>query len=101
MGLCTLGVVWFAWSLWNLESSDFGGGPRDSADESYRTESLQLDETETESSSSALTGTQAATLEDLTLIDSEFSRMLALYNFALDIEETEILDLIAQTKIHR
>ena len=98
MGLCTLGVVWFAWSLWNPETRDRVEILRDSSDISNRTESLQLDETETESSTSALTGTQAATLEDLTLIDSEFSRMLALYNFALDIEETEILDLIAQTK---
>ena len=88
----------FAWSLWNPESSDFGGGPRDSADESYRTESPQLAEPKTESDSSALEGTQASTLEELTLIDSEFSRILALYNFALNVDESEVLDLIAQTK---
>ena len=98
MGLCTLGVVWFAWSLWNPESGNLVEAPRDSADESNRTESHEIAEADTELASSALAGTQATTFEELTLIDSEFLRGLALYNFALNVDETEILDLIAQTK---
>ncbi|MCY4142145.1 MAG: hypothetical protein OXG08_00455 [Gammaproteobacteria bacterium] len=98
MGLCTLGVVWFAWSLWNPESRDLSEVPRELADESDRTESQQLAEPKTDSASSALAGTPAATLEELTLIDGEFSRGLALYNFALNVDETDILDLIAQTE---
>lgn len=98
MGLCTLGVVWFAWSLWNPESRDLSEVPRDLADESDRTESHELAEAKTESASSALAGAQADTLEDLTLIDSEFSRVLALYDFAQNVDETNIPDLIAETK---
>ncbi len=62
MGLCTLGVVWFAWSLWNPESGDLSEVPRDLADESDRTESHELAEVDRELASSALAGTQATTL---------------------------------------
>ena len=66
------------WSLANTGSSDPIGQSHDSTVEPNQTD--------------------PSTLEEFTLIDSQFSRILALYNFVLGVDEADFLDLIEQTE---
>ena len=77
-GCAAIACVWMGWSLANPESGDPVGLAHDSTVEPNQTE--------------------PSTLEELALIDSQFSRILALYNFALGVDEADFLDLIEQTE---
>ena len=77
-GCVAIAFVWMGWSLANPESSDAVGLSHGSTVEPNQTE--------------------PSTLEELTLIDSQFLRILALYNFALGVDEADFLDLIEQTE---
>ncbi len=77
-GCAAIACVWMGWSLANTGSSDPIGQSHDSTVEPNQTD--------------------PSTLEELTLIDSQFSRILALYNFALGVDEADFLDLIEQTE---
>ena len=95
-GCAAIACVWIAWSFWNPESGDRGGLIHDTPIDPSQTESLEL--AEAGSTSSALSETSPATLEELTQIDSQFSRIRALYNFALGVDEADFLALIEQTE---
>lgn len=95
-GCAAIACAWIAWSFWNPESGDRGGLIHDAPIDPSQTESLEL--AEAGSTSSALSETAPASLEELTQIDSQFSRIRALYNFALGVDEADFLALIEQTE---
>ena len=92
MGVCTFGVVWFAWSLWNPATTGSDGDWQDITADSIRTESSES--AGLESASSDLEAATAETFEAIARMESGFSRNLVLYSFVLDFDETQLLELI-------
>lgn len=88
-------ALWIGWSVWSPADTSSGSASPDPIAETQYSE--PNDPGEPESTSPVQAGTQAATLEEIAEIETEFSQRLAIYTLALESSETQLLDLIKQT----
>ncbi len=91
LGSITTAGLWIGWYSW----SSIPENPNEPTS-SPRVQTSNL--SEVESTSLAHADAQANTLDEIAQLETEFSRLLALYNFALESTEADLLDLIDQTK---
>ena len=95
LGVAACAGLWIAWTLWSPATTGSDGYEQDLAADSIRTESSES--AGLESASSDLDATTAETFEEIARIESGFSRNLVLYNFVLDFDEAELLELIKRS----
>lgn len=91
LGSIATAGLWIGWSLWNSTPENLDEPTPDS-----RVQSSEL--SDVDSTSLAQADTHPDTLDEIAQLDTEFSRFLALYNFAMESTETDLLDLIDQTE---
>ncbi|MXW55085.1 MAG: hypothetical protein F4X44_12435 [Gammaproteobacteria bacterium] len=92
LGVVACAGLWVAWSLWSPATTGSDGYEQDITADSIRAESS--DSAGLESASPDLDATTAETFEEIARIESGFSRNLFLYNFVLDFDEAQLLELI-------
>lgn len=89
--IATVGL-WIGWTLWSPKPTNPESVSNEASVNSKASKPSEVEESESPTPVQAKS--LAATLEEITQVESEFSRNLALYKFALEVSEDELLDLV-------
>lgn len=92
--IATVGL-WIGWTLWSPKPTSSESVTHDGSVNSEVSKPSEVEESE--SPTPVQVESLASTLEEISQVESEFSRNLALYKFALEANEDELLDLVDLT----